>query len=183
MPQTASAWMHTYLGTPMVNGRVTQYGRKPSLSPPQGNVNQTTRQFVTLQGPPTPGPEGRCHGGVHTNTSDTETGQRAPVPQEQARQQQRSRDKGSHAGPSRDSMLCSSPLEDAGVPGVTATGSSSNPRRDQQLTLLGLQGTDANIAWQFLSSKSEIRKASGFFLPLGDPTSHCGGQALLLETP
>lgn len=55
------------------------------------------------------------------------------------------RDKGSHVEPIRaQAPLCFAPLKDAGVPEVTATGSSSNPRLDQQLALLGLQGREDN---------------------------------------
>lgn len=40
MPQTASAWTHTYLGTPMVNGRFTQYSRNHHFPPKKMSIKQ-----------------------------------------------------------------------------------------------------------------------------------------------
>lgn len=79
-------------------------------------------------------------------------------------------------------VLCSSPLEGAGIAGATATGSSSNPRPDQQLTLVGsrahLKQRGANIAWQVPEHQLRDQKPFGFFCcPMLPPASvgvrHC----------
>lgn len=97
---------------------------------------------------------------------------------------------GNHAGPSRGYLwlsplllkmlvfLGSQPL----VRAVTCVLVA--PSLNQHLALLWLQGRGGNEMPKSLgNSWQPVRdqKSCGFTLPLGDPTSHCGAQALLLH--
>lgn len=103
MPQTASAWTHTYLAHPQDTADSHSTAGNSHFPPPQENVNQTSRQFATLRDRP---PQDLKIGAtaVYTQTLPTQTEQRAPVPPQQARQRQRS-------GDSRDQpSVCFAPL-------------------------------------------------------------------------
>ena len=155
--------------------------------PPQENVNQTARQFATLRDHR---PQDLRIDATAAYTQMLRTQRWDRVLLSHPSRPGSSRAPGTRAamwGSAETCVLCSSPCEDAGVPGrgwggVTATSSSSNPRRSS--LCLG-SSTQMMRCQQFLSSKAGIRKAFEvfFFCRTLSPPASAGDQALLLRTP
>lgn len=152
LPGRTLTWAQT------ANSRFTQYRRKPSLFPPK-QCQPSIQAVRNTWGALTPRPEDRCQGGVRTNAPDRgqDSCPRGSTPGRwQPRQAQQ-----------RIPLAQSSPLEDAGAPGVTATGPCSGPcfgcpqlepTPRSALAARQRRQRDAKIAWQFLAASTRSKK-------------------------